>query len=67
MYAVWRRAGASPGNVVSVDTLVSTEDGLRPVEEIKAGDYIWAEDTETGGKELKQITDVIVTMTDQLV
>ncbi len=49
------------------DTLVSTEDGLRPIEEIQAGDYIWAEDTETGEKELKQVTDVIVTMTDQLV
>ena len=49
------------------DTLVSTEDGLRPIEEIQAGDYIWAEDTTTGEKKLKRVTNVSVTMTDLLV
>ena len=49
------------------DTLVFTEDGLRSIEEIQAGDYVWSENTETGEKELKRVTDVIVTMTDQIV
>lgn len=48
------------------DTLVSTEYGPVPIEDIENGDYIWAEDTVTGEKELKQVTDVIVTMTDLL-
>jgi len=49
------------------DTLVSTETGLRPIEDIQIGDYVWSEDTETGKKELKQVTDVSVTMTNVLV
>lgn len=49
------------------DTLVSTETGLRLIEEIQIGDYVWSEDTKTGEKELKQVTDVSVTMTNTLV
>ena len=49
------------------DTLVSTETGFRPIAEIQIGDYVWSEDTETGEKELKQVTDVSVTMTNTLV
>ena len=49
------------------DTLVSTEFGLRPIEEIQAGDYVWSENTETGEKELKKVLSVSVTETDVLV
>ena len=49
------------------DTLVSTESGLRPIEDIQAGDYVWSENTETGEKELKKVLAVTVTETDQLV
>lgn len=49
------------------DTLVSTEDGLRPIEEIQAGDYVWSENTETGEKELKKVFYVSVTETTALV
>ncbi len=49
------------------DTLVSTEDGLHPIEEIRAGDYVWSENTETGEKELKKVLSVSITETDQLV
>ncbi len=49
------------------DTLVSTEDGLRPIEEIRVGDYVWAEDTETGKVELKKVLAVSVTESDTLV
>ena len=49
------------------DTLVSIEDGLRPIEEIQAGDYVWSENTETGEKELKKVLSVSVTETKALV
>ena len=49
------------------DTLVSTEDGLRPIEEIQVGDYVWAEDTETGEIELKKVLAVSVTESDTVV
>lgn len=45
------------------DTLVSTEYGLLPIEEIQAGDYVWSENTETGEKELKK---VLTYLTDAL-
>ncbi len=48
-------------------TLVSTEDGLRPIEEIQAGDYVWSENTETGEKELKKVLSVSVSETKALV
>lgn len=50
-----------------MDTLVSTENGLRPIEEIQAGDYVWSENTETGKKELKKVLSVSVTETTPLV
>lgn len=50
-----------------MDTLVLTEDGLRPIEEIQAGDYVWSENTETGKKELKKVLSVSVTETTTLV
>lgn len=49
------------------DTLVSTEYGLRAIEEIAAGDYVWSENTETGEKELKKVLSVSVSETDVLV
>ncbi|MBO5088229.1 MAG: hypothetical protein J6C01_06100, partial [Lachnospiraceae bacterium] len=49
------------------DTLVSTEYGLCPIAEIRIGDYVWSEDAETGEKELKEVTDISVTMTNVLI
>lgn len=49
------------------DTLVSTADGLRAIEEIEAGDYVWSENTETGEKELKKVLSVSVTEAKALV
>lgn len=49
------------------DTLVSTESGLRPIEDIQAGDYVWSENTETGEKELKKVLSISIMETDQLV
>ena len=36
------------------DTLVSSEHGSNRIDEIKEGDYVWAENKETGEKELKK-------------
>lgn len=40
-------------------TLVETEDGLRPLEEIAIGDKVWARDEGTGETALKAVTDLI--------
>ncbi len=48
-------------------TLVSTEEGQRAIEEVKAGDKVWAYDEETGEKELKEVEEVFVSETDKLI
>ncbi len=48
-------------------TLVSTEDGQRAIEEVEAGDKVWAYDEETGEKALKEVEEVFVSETDKLV
>jgi RHS repeat-associated protein len=40
-------------------TLVETEAGLKPIEEIKIGDLVLARDVETGETTLKPVTDLI--------
>ena len=49
------------------DTLVSTADGNRRIDEIEAGDYVWSYDTECDEKVLARVTNVSVTETDVLV
>ena len=49
------------------DTLVSTADGDRRIDEIEAGDYVWSYDTELDEKVLVKVTNVSVTETDMLV
>lgn len=49
------------------ETLVSTEDGDRRIDEIEVGDYVWAYDTETDTRTLRKVLDVSVTETDVLV
>jgi len=49
------------------DTLVSTADGDRRIDEIEAGDYVWSYDTECDEKVLAKVTNVSVTETDVLV
>ena len=46
---------AIQGSCFVEGTLVLAEDGHRPIEEIKVGDYVYAENPETGEKELKQV------------
>jgi Protein of unknown function (DUF1557). len=40
-------------------TLVDTEQGLRPIDEIAVGDRVWARDEETGETALKEVIDLI--------
>ena len=49
------------------DTLVSTAEGNRRIDEVEAGDYVWSYDTENDKKVLARVTDVSVTETDVLV
>lgn len=48
-------------------TLVQTDDGTKPIEEIEAGDCVWAWDEETGEVALKPVLETYVNKTDQLV
>ncbi len=45
-------------------TLVKTEEGLKPIEEIKVGDKVYAYDEETGDISLKEVTQVFIGQTD---
>ena len=54
-------------NCFTGDTIVSTEDGDRRIDEIKPGDKVWAYNTETGENELQEVKNVSVSKTDILV
>ena len=49
------------------DTLVSTEEGNRRIDEIKPGDKVLSYNTETGENELQEVKNVSVSKTDILV
>ena len=42
-------AKLNPGQCFVAGTLVLTEDGLIPIEEVEGGMLVWASDPETGG------------------
>ena len=48
------------------DTLVATEDGRRRIDEINVGDKVWAYNPDTGEKELKEVVNVFVKETDEI-
>ena len=59
---------AKGGNVCFVaGTLVKTGDGAKPIEEIRAGDMVWAWDEETGDVALKPVVETYVNETDELI
>ena len=59
---------AKGGNVCFVaGTLVKTADGDRPIEEIAAGDYVWAWDEATGNIALKEVIETYVNETSELI
>lgn len=60
-------AANSPGACFVEGTLVAAEDGLRPIEEIRAGDYVWAEEPETGERALKRVVCTFLKEKDELI
>ena len=61
-------AGSSAGGICFVaGTLVQTEDGNRPIEEIKTGDQVWAWDEETGKVALKPVLETYINKTYELI
>ena len=61
-------AGGLTSNVCFVaGTKILTSSGLVAIENISSGDWVWAENPETGEKELKQVVQTFVNETDELV
>ena len=48
-------------------TLVTTEDGFKPIEEIEVGDKVLSEDETTGEVAVKTVTETYVNETDELI
>ena len=48
------------------DTLVATEKGQKRIDEIEAGDYVWAYNVETDELELKEVLTVYVKENDEI-
>lgn len=48
-------------------TLILTESGQIPIEDIRVGDYVYAENPETGEKELKAVVQTFINKTEELV
>ena len=48
------------------DTLVAVDGGFKRIDEIEAGDYVWAYNVETGETELKEVLQVFVKRSDEI-
>ena len=48
-------------------TLVTTEDGFKPIEEIEVGDKVLSEDETTGEVAVKTVTETYINETDELI
>lgn len=60
--------GANNPNLCFIGgTMVLTAEGARAIETVKAGDYVWAWDEETGEVALKEVVETYVNQTDELV
>ena len=59
--------GATSNYCFVAGTLVQTEDGSKPIEEIEVGDRVWAWDEETGEIALKPVLETYVNETDELI
>ena len=60
-------AAQSPGVCFAVGTLVLTSQGYVSIEEIVAGDKVWATNPETGEIELKEVVQLFIGQTDEWV
>ena len=48
-------------------TLISAAHGLKPIETIQSGEFVWAEDPETGERALKRVVRTFLNEKDELV
>jgi intein/homing endonuclease len=46
--------------------LIKTEDGHNEIKDIKVGDYVWSQDTDTGETGLKKVLNVFIKESDVL-
>jgi hypothetical protein len=65
-------AGRHQGNGIAAydfapDSLLVTQDGLRPIEQIRLGDWVWAYDETTGVNSLKEVVRTFARDTDWVV
>gem|GEM_PF-289106 len=73
---VWGAIGAGISIIVDLvvlfsscftgDTLVATVGGYKRIDEIEAGDYVWAYNAETGEQERKEVLQVYVKQNDEI-
>lgn len=56
-----RGASCSSGKCFAAGTLVHTELGLRPIEEVREGELLWSRDEQTGSVALRPVLQRIVT------
>ena len=63
---VMQAAAMSPGVCFVEGTLISTKEGLEPIEEIRVDQQVWAADPETGECTLKRVARTFLNETDEL-
>ena len=56
-----------PSECFVAGTLIFTEHGQIPIEDINVGDFVYAENLETGEKELKEVLQTFINETEELV
>ena len=63
-----KRLGKKPKpKCFAAGTKISTKDGFKNIEHIKAGDYVWSENPETHEKALKKVKKIFVREKDSIV
>jgi RHS repeat-associated protein len=57
------RLGRDPGPALCfvAGTLILTETGLMPIEQVALGDYVWSRDAASGAEGLREVLDIFVT------
>ncbi|MBQ7934997.1 MAG: hypothetical protein IJ333_01420, partial [Clostridia bacterium] len=60
-------AAQSPGVCFVAGTAILTAYGYKPIEDIHAGDIVWAKNPETGEKETKKVVQTFDNETDELI
>ena len=66
-YTFYSGNAAAPAVCFVAGTLVQTEDGTIPIENISAGDRVWAWDEETGDVALKEVVETYINESSDLI